>query len=74
MSAALHELPVTRLIVGIFEFAAEGDQTRRTARARHRGETPRETHAAPGFDQSWDTTVAEQPEAVAKRLAEPGDA
>lgn len=60
-------------IVGWFEFAPEGDKTRYRAGTRHWDAESMRKHDEMGFSQGWGV-VAEQLEAVAKRIAEHADA
>jgi uncharacterized protein YndB with AHSA1/START domain len=64
--------PVANLI-GSFEFEPEGNKTRYRASARHWDEASAEKHDKMGFSDGWGI-VAEQLEAVAKRVAETADA
>lgn len=65
--------PAGPFMVGIFEFEPEGDKTRFRGRARHWSDEALEQHKAMGFEQGWGV-MAEQWEAVAKRLVEKVDA
>ncbi|MEI9851301.1 MAG: SRPBCC family protein [Sphingomonas sp.] len=60
-------------MVGSFAFEPEGDRTRYRGCARHWTAEAKAQHEAMGFHQGWGK-VAEQWEAVAKRLAETADA
>jgi uncharacterized protein YndB with AHSA1/START domain len=60
-------------IVGIFEFEGQGDRTHYRASARHWDEEAMRKHDAIGFTQGW-TMVADQLEAVARRIAGKVDA
>lgn len=61
--------PAGPFMVGFFEFEPEGDKTRYRGLARHWSDEALEQHKAMGFEQGW-SVVAEQLEAVAKRLVE----
>lgn len=65
--------PAGPFMVGFFEFEPEGEQTRFRGRARHWSDEALEQHKAMGFEQGWGV-MAEQLEAVAKRLAAKADA
>jgi uncharacterized protein YndB with AHSA1/START domain len=60
-------------IIGWFEFTPEGAKTRYRAGARHWDEEAMRKHADMGFEQGRGV-VAEQLEAVARRIAESVDA
>jgi uncharacterized protein YndB with AHSA1/START domain len=60
-------------MVGSFEFEPQGNGTLFRGRARHWTEEARAQHEAMGFHQGWGM-MAEQWEAVAKRIAETADA
>jgi uncharacterized protein YndB with AHSA1/START domain len=60
--------PVANLL-GIFEFEPVGGKTRYRASARHWDAESARKHDEMGFSEGWGT-VAEQLEAVAKRIAE----
>lgn len=61
-------IPAGPFIVGVLAFADEDGKTRYTASARHWTAEAKAQHEAMGFVQGW-TTVAEQLEEVAKRIA-----
>ena len=60
--------PAGPFMVGIMEFAPEGDRTRYRGIARHWTAEAKAQHEVMGFAESW-SKVAAQLEAVAKRLA-----
>jgi uncharacterized protein YndB with AHSA1/START domain len=64
--------PVANMI-GWFEFEPEGDKTRYRAGARHWDEAAMQHHDQLGFSDGWGV-VAEQLEAVARRITETADA
>lgn len=61
-------IPQGPFMVGFMEFTAQGDKTHYRAGARHWTAEALEQHKAMGFETGW-STVAEQLEEVAKRLA-----
>lgn len=65
--------PAGPFMVGSFEFEPQGDKTLFRGRARHWTEEARTQHEAMGFHAGWGV-MAEQWEAVAKRIAAPADA
>lgn len=60
--------PAGPFMVGIMEFEPQGDKTAYRATARHWTAEAKAQHEAMGFTEGWGV-VAEQLEAVAKRLA-----
>lgn len=60
-------------IIGWFEFEAQGDKTLYHAGSRHWDAETMRKHDEMGFSEGWGI-VAEQLEAVAKRVAETADA
>lgn len=66
-------IPQAPFMVGTWSFEPEGQSTRYRASARHWSQENFETHRAMGFEQGW-SAVAEQLEAVARRLAAKADA
>ena len=60
--------PQGPFIVGFMEFTPDGERTRYRGGARHWTSEAMEQHKAMGFEAGW-TIVAEQLEAVAKRIA-----
>ena len=58
-------------MVGSFEFEPQGEKTLYRGRARHWNAEAMEQHKAMGFEQGWGV-VADQWEAVAKRIAQAG--
>lgn len=65
--------PAGPFMVGSFEFEPQGDKTLWRGRARHWTEEARTQHEAMGFHAGWGV-MAEQWEAVAKRIAATADA
>lgn len=61
--------PAGPFMVGSFEFEPAGGKTRFRGRARHWTAEARAQHEAMGFEAGWGV-MAEQWEAVAKRIAE----
>ncbi len=61
-------IPAGPFIVGFLEFADEAGKTRYSAGARHWTVESCAQHEAMGFTEGW-SKVAEQLEAVAKRIA-----
>ncbi len=58
-------IPQPPFMVGIFEFAEDGNRTQYTAKARHWDEPAMRQHEAMGFQAGW-TTVAGQLAAIAE--------
>ena len=65
--------PAGPFMVGSFEFEPQGGKTLFRGRARHWTAEARAQHEAMGFTAGWGV-MAEQWEAVAKRIAETADA
>ena len=61
-------MPQGPFMVGFMEFTPDGERTRYRGRARHWTSEAFEQHKAMGFEAGW-STVAEQLEDVAKRIA-----
>ena len=61
-------MPQGPFMIGFMDFAPEGKRTRYRGGARHWTAEALDQHKAMGFEAGW-TTVAEQLEAVAKRIA-----
>ncbi len=59
-------------MTGVVELAEEGEGTRMIWSARHATAEARERHLAMGFEAGWNA-AADQLDALARRLSEPGE-
>lgn len=66
-------VPSDPFMVGTWEFSPQGDKTLYRGSARHWSDETYEQHKLMGFEAGWGV-VADQLEAVAKRIAEKVDA